>query len=289
MATSQAKRKAAGAGRWFPGSKVQLGADVARYVADAEAALGDKLAVLSAGPLVGVVAPHAGFQYSGPVAGYSFAALKANAAAHGAPDLVVVIGFAHRGTFGGVALMDGESFETPLGVSPLDVGAAQAMCRGKTIRMAWAPHNGEHSAENEIPFVQHVFPGIPLVVAILGDHDPATLNALVDALVELRSAGKRFYVVASSDMLHDANWNLVSATDAETLAIAETLDDAAVLARWSYDRQVFCGIGPVVALMRLARRCGASRGMVLRYRNSGDDHPESRGDWVVGYGAVAFL
>ena len=135
---------------------------------------------------------------------------------------------------------------------------------------------------------------------LLGDHEDTTLDQLVDALVELRSSGLKFCVVASSDMLHDPDYDYVARyfvcidhfqvtnTDRATLALIEKNDFNAISKAWSYEKQILCGVGPVLTLMRFANRVSAS-GHVLHYCNCGDVFPESKGDWVVGYGAVAFV
>jgi len=81
----------------------------------------------------------------------------------------------------------------------------------------------------------------------------------------------------------------VTRTDKATLKIVESMDDKKLLQGWSYDRQIFCGMAPVTVTMRFAAGQECRSGTVLHYENSGDKHPESRGQWVVGYGAVVFL
>jgi hypothetical protein len=274
-------RTAAGSGRWFPGTARELDAAVRRFL--------DEAAVAPVtGRIVAAISPHAGYEYSGRVAGHTFRALRDNAATAGAPQTLVVLGFSHRGAFPGVALMDGDAIATPIGEAALDkASAAFLAARSRRIELAYPPHRGEHSAENQIPFAQRALPGVPLVVAILGDHAPDTVRDLTDALAAL-AATRRVTVVASTDLLHDPDYDRVARTDRRTLALIAALDAQGLAARWSYEEQVCCGIGPVRVAMEFARRMGCRAGATLLYRNSGDDHPESRGNWVVGYGAVVF-
>ena len=274
-------RVARGAGRWFPGNPSQLRAMVSEYL---EAATVPAVT----GRIVAAFAPHAGYVYSGKVAGYTFRALRDNATETNAPDTVVVLGFSHQGGFDGLALMDGDAIETPLGRTDLDTDAGRFLAQqSPLIRFHYAPHGREHSAENEVPFVQATLPGAKLVVAILGDHENATLDATVTALGALAKT-RKVLLVASSDMLHDPDYERVTRTDQATLEKVKALDHAAVLKSWSYDCQTLCGIGPVLVAMRFAQAQGCTAGTVLHYRNCGDDFPESRGQWVVGYGAVVF-
>jgi hypothetical protein len=200
----------------------------------------------------------------------------------------VILGFSHGGGFSGTALLDGQAIQTPLGRAPLDLAASSLLAEGAgTVRFDYGPHRGEHSAENQIPFAQVALPDTALVVGLIGDHEPETVNQLTDALQQLASR-KRIAVVASSDMLHHPDYELVSATDSKTLRMIEKMDVDSLRREWSYKNQILCGLSPVSAGIEWARASGASQGKVLRYRNSGDDYPESRGSWVVGYCSVIF-
>ena len=283
MKTSDHKvRKTQGDGRWFPADGKVLAAKVAEYIEKAE------IPVLK-GRLIGVIAPHAGYEYSGKVAGYSFAALKKAAEGGNRPDTVVVLGFSHRAGFHGISLMDGDAVRTPMGDVAIDMEAVRFLVgRDKSIVADYSLFGAEHSAENEIPFVQAALPGVKIVVGLIGDHDTATLETVVAALGAL-SKEKKIVVVASSDMLHDPNYDLVARTDKATLEKVAALDYKGVAKSWSFTNQVFCGIMPVLTVMKFAEQQGCRTATVLHYRNSGDDFPESRGNWVVGYGSVAFV
>jgi AmmeMemoRadiSam system protein B len=274
-------RTALGAGRWFPASRAELSGSIQEYLSEA-------FVPEMEGAVVAAIAPHAGYIYSGQVAGYTYRAIQESCAAHGAPETVVVLGFSHKGEGQGVALMDGTTFVTPLGESPLDKEAATFLIAADPrIAPDYRPHMGEHSLENQIPFIQTVLPSASLVLALIAARDSATLEALAKALNKL-AAKKKILVIASSDMLHDPSYERVRKTDQATLRRVAAMDITGVMHDWDYSQQIFCGIGPVFTAMRYAQLRGVAKGTALRYRNSGDDFPESRGQWVVGYGAVAF-
>ena len=274
-------RQAHGSGRWFPGNRRELKTMVESYMENAQPESVE-------GRIVAAIAPHAGYIYSGKVAGFTFRAIKDNARRVGPPETVVVLGFSHSGGFPGVALMDGDFIETPMGKAALDTEAAEILAAASPrIFFNYGPHRGEHSAENEIPFVQAALPDTKMVVALMGDHDPETLDALAGALDAL-SGKKRLLVVASTDMLHDPSYDLVTKTDEKTLLKLQAMDYEGLEKTWGYDKQILCGIGPVLTVIKFARAQGAKKGSVLYYRNSGDDFPEGRGRWVVGYGSVVF-
>lgn len=270
-----------GAGHWFPGRKDDLASMVGGFM--------DKASVPPVnGRIVAALSPHAGYVYSGPVAGYTFRALRDNALSNTPPDTVVIVGFTHRQRFDGVALLDGRHVSTPLGTTPIDMDSSEIL-RNSSQRIFFnqSPHTNEWSAENEIPFVQAALPKSKLVVGLIGDHDARTIRELADALNSLADK-TNIVVISSTDMLHDADYQLVTDTDKATLKKVAAVDVAGVSKDWNPGKQTFCGIGPVLTAMRFATLRGCKSGTVLHYRNTGDDYPESRGQWVVGYGAVVF-
>ena len=281
MGGEKTVHSAVGSGRWFSGNPERLRAEVAGYIDDAEPPAVE-------GRIVAGIAPHAGYMYSGKIAGYTFRAMRDNAAAGRAPETVVILGFSHSRGFRGVAILEGGAFATPLGEARLDVAAARILSEaGPALRFNDLPHRGEHSAENEVPFVQHALPEAGIVLALAGDHEPRTVNGLVKALGDLAER-KDTVVVASTDMLHDADHDLVTRTDSDTLEKVAAMQHAEFEKTRDYSNQIFCGIVPVLAAMRFAESRGCKEGTVLHYRNSGDDFPESRGSWVVGYGSAVF-
>lgn len=274
-------RSALGAGRWFPADRLELETAL-------QTCFEDSIVPPIKGRVVAIISPHAGYQYSGPVAATAYKAVQENIESFHAPDVAIVLGFGHRGSFRGIALMDGTSFATPLGQTPLDSEAAAFLVSADPrITVDYRPHIGEHSAENQIPFLQTVLPKTPLVIALIGSHDAALIDALAAALQKL-SRKKSLLVVASSDMLHDPNYELVRKIDQATLKKVTAMDTTGILKSWNYTQQVFCGIAPVITAMKYAQQQGCLKATLLRYRNSGDQFPESRGQWVVGYGAIAF-
>ncbi|MEI8140469.1 MAG: AmmeMemoRadiSam system protein B [bacterium] len=280
-AKNQLTRPALGAGKWFPGTTTQLKQTIAEQFENA-------FIPEVKNPIVAVIAPHAGYVYSGPTAAYTYRAIQENNLIHGAPDTVVILGFSHREQNQGVAIMDGDTFSTPLGATPLDKDCASLLVKADSrIKFDYRPHMGEHSLENQVPFIQTVMPAASLVMAMIGPRDMDLLDALATALKKL-AVKKKILVVASSDMLHDPSYERVRKTDQATLRKVIGMDIQGIMHDWDFSHQIFCGIGPVVTAMSYAQQQGCKKATLLRYRNSGDDFPESRGEWVVGYGAIAF-
>lgn len=280
--TEKVIREAHGSGHWFPSGKKQLDSMVGGFIDEAKVPA-------APGRIVAAISPHAGFVFSGRTAGYTFRAIRNQAEAGDKPETVVVVGFTHGVSYNGVALMDGDTFRTPLGDTAIDMEAVGMMTNrgGSRVFVDYRPHGLEHSAENEIPFVQKALPDARLVVALIGDHDAKTMDGLVTAL-EFLAGKKKILVVASTDLLHNADYDLVTRTDKATLKKMEAMDVDGLAKTWSMSNQICCGIMPVLSAIKYAKGQGCKQGTMLFYRNNGDDDPSSRGNWVVGYGSVIF-
>lgn len=279
---TQAIHQAQGSGRWFDADGTHLRREIIQYLAAADVRLPEQARVIAA------VAPHAGYLYSGAIAGHAYSALEQHAVRCGAPDVAVVLGISHSGMTGGVALLDGAALATPLGHAALSQECGDFLCRQEA-GFYWDAqvHVGEHSVENQVPFLQVALPETPLVLGLVGTHDVVARTRVSEALSAL-ACTKRVLVIASSDMLHDPSEERVRTTDERTCGMLSAMDSDGLLQSWSYTHQVLCGIAPTAMAMEYARAQGVTCGQVLAYGTSADVSPECRGQWVVGYGAVVF-
>ncbi len=269
-----------GDGRWFPESAGELRKLTSGLLAAAE------VTVEEGNEIVAAMAPHAGYAYSGAVAAHTYRALQECARAGQCPETVVILGFSHREAFPGVAWLDAKEIRTPVGTLPVDRALlTQLVGMDGGSYTDPEPHFGEHSAENQLPLLQVALPGVPVVLGIMGSHDASFCSGLARDLAEM-ATNQRLCVIASTDLLHDPDYEKVVDSDRNTLQMMEKLDFEGLNKAWSYKRQVCCGIGPVLTVIRIAMLLGCRRGRCLRYCNSGDIDPSGRGQWVVGYGAV---
>jgi AmmeMemoRadiSam system protein B len=218
-----------------------------------------------------VITPHAGYVYSGPVAGHAFAALRGAAAKI---RRVVVIGPAHFVPIRGLALPTVAAFRTPLGDVPLDTGAIEAVLDLPQVQIADAPHQGEHALEVELPFLQAVLCDFALVPLVVGDATPEEVAQALDRLWD----GPETFLVISSDLSHYEPYGSAREHDAATAASIEALDEAALGPRDA------CGHLPIAGLLIEARQRGLGIHR-LDLRSSGDTAGPK--DAVVGYGAWA--
>ena len=272
-------RQPAVAGTFYPADAKELASMIDGFLA--------KAAPPPLENVVALVAPHAGYQYSGPVAAYSYALLKGRKF-----DRVVVIAPSHYEAFDYLSVYDGAAYATPFGQVPVDQAFAAKLAKmSPSIKLSGAghtvsPNRMEHSIEVQLPFLQRVIGQFELVPIIMGDQSYDACRALGVALAKL-VAGTNTLIVASSDLSHYHTYDDAESIDHKTLkAIGEY--DYLDLSR-NLDLRVWeaCGGGPIVAAMIAAERLGANQAKVLHYANTGDvtgDHSR-----VVGYGAVALV
>ena len=269
-------RAAAVAGSWYPGTADGIREEVDRYLAPVPAAS-------SAGRLVGLIAPHAGLRYSGPVAAHAYARLRGRT-----PLTAVLVGPSHRMAFDGVAVFARGSFETPLGRIPIaeDV-AGRILAGGGNVFADERPHRHEHSLEMHLPFLQRVAPGARIVPMLMGSQLREEVDGLAQTLAEVAGAGD-VVLLASSDLSHYHPAPEANRLDALVIREVEAFRADGLMALLEGAHGHACGGGPMVAVMKAARDAGASAAEILHYADSGDagERDKSR---VVGYLAAALV
>jgi hypothetical protein len=228
------------------------------------------------GDIVALIVPHAGLVYSGSVAAYAYKAVVGRAY-----DVVVLVGPSHHVGFEGVAIQRAGSFETPLGLVPISEVDAEAIAAASpAVHDRPAAHAREHSLEMQLPFLQRVLPGTPIVPLVMGHQTPASVNRLADALVEALSM-RRVLLVASSDLSHFHDAPRAARLDAVVVNAINRFDPETLARALGLFPDHACGGGPIVAVMRAARDLGAADARVTKYADSGDVSGDKAS--VVGY------
>jgi AmmeMemoRadiSam system protein B len=258
-----ATRQPAVAGTFYPDNPGLLRAQVEKLLAAARPAEVTPKAL---------IAPHAGYIYSGPIAASAYATLAPRA---NEITRVVLLGPSHFVPFGGLALPAAGAFATPLGDIELDRAALALLAGHPAVRVLDAAHAREHSLEVQLPFLQVALPAFKLVPLAVGHATPEQVAGVLDALW----GGPETLVVVSSDLSHYRSYEAAAVIDAETAHAIEHLDERPL------DGEHACGCHPIAGLLHLARRRGL-RVVALDRRNSGDTAGDRRR--VVGYGAWAF-
>jgi AmmeMemoRadiSam system protein B len=258
-------RPAAVAGSFYPGEPSILASEVASYLAQAR---GSQAA---ARPPKAIIAPHAGYMYSGPIAASVYARLEP---LRGRVRRVVLAGPAHRVYVDGIALTAARAFDSPLGAVRIDVAAVDQLRKLPFAEVSDRAHAMEHSLEVHVPFLQSVLGDFELVPIVVGDASPSEMAQVLDLLW----GGDETLIVVSSDLSHYLPYEAARVRDRDTAQAIMRMEARLV-------PEEACGCGPINGLLRTAR----SRGLVpeqIDLRNSGDTAGDrSR---VVGYGAFAF-
>jgi MEMO1 family protein len=277
--TQDKVRPAANAGAFYPADPKELAGMIDSYLA--------KTRVPEVNGIVyGVVAPHAGYVYSGPVAAYSYSLLKNKKYTR-----VIVISPSHVAAFQGSAVYDGKAYATPLGEIEVD----QPFCKKlseqkKSIRLSAEGHETryqgrmEHALEVQLPFLQRVLGKFKLVPVVMGDQSYENCRDLGRALAQL--CDDQTIMIASSDLSHFHGYDEAKQLDSKVLRAIEDWDYFNLCRNLRMDRWEACGGGPITAVMIAAEQLGANTAKVIKYANSGDV-PAGEKDRVVGYGSVA--
>ena len=255
-------RPTAVAGVFYPGETNILERDVRAMLAAAHTG---KLTPKA------LIAPHAGYVYSGAIAASAYASLK-NVAAK--IRRVVLLGPTHRVAVRGLALPGADAFATPLGVVQVDLAAAQAIAHLPQVTTSMAAHAQEHSLEVQLPFLQAVLPDFKLLPLAVGMATPQEVAEVLEALW----GDDETLIVVSSDLSHYLPYDIAKKVD--------TASTQSILAlEHSISHEQACGATPINGLALAARRHHLTPHL-LDLRNSGDTAGPR--DGVVGYAAFAF-
>lgn len=246
------------------------------------------------GKLIGLVVPHAGWVYSGPIAAHSYAALYED----GYPETFIIMGPNHTGLGSFVATTD-ITFETPLGDIEVDKDLMKEML-GTIIDNDFEAHSEEHSIEVQLPFLQypgHEFKFVPITIAI---HDIKTAHDIANAIVNaVKRTGRDVVIIASTDFTHAGFMYRDSPPDGYTPGEYATRKDRAVIDKIkAYDaegvinivrdyRITMCGPGCVASMLLATKQLGGRTVEFLKYATSQDIKKEKYADLAVGYGAFA--
>jgi AmmeMemoRadiSam system protein B/AmmeMemoRadiSam system protein A len=261
------------AGTWYPGTAEELGKMITAYLKQA------RLKVR--GEVFGLIAPHAGYIYSGPVAAFAYKQVEGRQF-----DNVIVIGPSHRHGFYGASVDMTAGRRTPFGTIDFDVELAKKIiAENKNITYEPAAHAAEHSVEIQMPFLQSVLEQFKAVEIVMGTQDYKTCEMLSQAITKA-TKGRKILIVASSDLSHYHSQKKAEELDNVVVEAVAKYDPELLYNRFETDSCEACGAGPIITAMLAAREMGATRSKPLYYATSGDitgDHSQ-----VVGYMAAAF-
>jgi AmmeMemoRadiSam system protein B len=261
-------REPAVAGRFYPANAERLRADIESYLSSCKKTRA-----------IACMVPHAGYMYSGQVAGAVFSRLEI-------PASCIVLGPNHTGRGHPLAIMKEGSWRTPLGEIPIDSELAKTLIEEfSALSEDSAAHRSEHSIEVEVPFLQVCRPGVKFVPITIGTGQLVLLEQLGQALAEvLKKSKDRPLIVASSDMNHYEDDATTRVKDRKAIDKILALDAAGLYQTVMNESISMCGFGPAVAMLTAARCLDAQKAELAQYATSADvsgDHKVA-----VGYAGI---
>jgi AmmeMemoRadiSam system protein B/AmmeMemoRadiSam system protein A len=257
------------AGTWYPGNPEDLRDQINLFLQDVH--------VPVHGEIYGLISPHAGYMYSGPVAAFSYKTIEGQHF-----DNIIVIGPSHHHGFSGISVDTAAGRTTPLGTVDFDIDLARRIIT-QDKRIGYEPdaHAEEHSVEIQIPFLQVVQKEMHLVEIIMGSQDLETCELLSKALAHV-CKNKKVLLIASTDLSHFHSQDKAESLDNRVVEAVARFDPDLLFNRLRTDSCEACGGGPIVAVMMATKALGATHTKPLRYATSGTISGDySRG--VVGY------
>ena len=262
-------RQPAVAGRFYPQDPERLREDVESYLGStAEAA-----------PAIACIVPHAGYMYSGHVAGAVFSRIAV-------PRRIILMCPNHTGMGHPLSIMSEGAWQTPLGPAPIDSELAETLKQSLPLLIEdAAAHRAEHAAEVELPFLEVRHPGFSFVPIALGTANFEPLAALGEAIAEVvRAQDEPVLIIASSDMNHYEDDAVTRIKDQKAIEPILRLDPRGLYDTVRNEDISMCGYGPAVAMITAARLIGANHAELIRYATSGDISGDR--ETVVGYAGV---
>jgi AmmeMemoRadiSam system protein B len=265
-------RRSVIAGSWYPGTASALSSTIDDYMAVVDEGPVD-------GELKGLISPHAGYSYSGPVAAYAYKQLEGKNY-----PTVAIISPVHQ-YYGGRYLVTSKGYyETPFGLAEVDADLVGEL--DHEVGLDFLREDSEHSLEIQLPFLQHMLGEFKLLPVMMGDQRLEACRELSAGLVKVLPEG--VLLVASSDLAHLNNYQEVIAHDRFVQNYVSDFDAEGLAASLAKNESQACGGGPIVSVMLAAKELGADKAKVLKYMNSGDvTGIKTPGNYTVGYLAGA--
>jgi AmmeMemoRadiSam system protein B len=278
-------RPPAFAGSWYAGTHESLKKQI-EEVFTHKLGPGSLPTVMKDGPrnIVGLVSPHAGYMYSGPVAAHGYYQL----AKDGKPDVLVIFSPNHTGRGSALAAMREGVWRTPLDDLEIDTATADEILQASSIiDVDEVAHTYEHSIELQLPFLQYMYGSDFKFVPITFMMQDLESSREVGKATAKALSGKNALVIASTDMSHYEPQERAEKKDKMALEAAVKLDEEQYYSIIESQAVSSCGYGPTIAAITASKKLGAKKAKLLCYRTSGD----ITGDYsqVVGYASIAFM
>jgi len=263
-------REAIHAGTWYDGTEKALRARLSKWITARSADDGETA--------LGIVAPHAGYMYSGEVAASVYNIIKI-------PKTVLILNPNHRGIGAPLALYPNGNWETPLGNVPIDSELNSLLLKNCPVTEDDKAHTYEHSGELQVPFLKFRRNDVSICAISISADEVETMQELGKGIaVSLKQFPRDALIVASSDLTHYEPQDAAEKKDKQAIAKIEALDPDGLWETVLRERITMCGVAPVSAMLFAAKELGAKSARLIKYRTSGDVTGDY--DQVVGYGSL---
>jgi len=272
-------RMPAVAGSFYPADPENLQELILSYLKSAGPLSGE----FNDNKIIGIISPHAGYIYSGPVAAYGY-----NYLAKTDLERFVVIAPSHHRRFNGVSVIPKGLYKTPLGDVEIDKDLGEKLQKKDYFGYVEEVHEVEHSLEVQIPFLQMVKPEAKIVPLVIGTVDLDICRIIGEIIAEeIKLSGKDYGVIISTDLSHYHSYREAVKMDNEFINALEFFDEKSVKEIIAAGKCEACGEGAVFAGITLCRKLGAKKIKKIQYANSGDTAGSK--DQVVGYLSALIL
>lgn len=262
------------AGMWYPSNKTSLSSALDSYL---NAARVEPIE----GGIKAIIVPHAGLEYSGPVAAYAYKAVQGKKY-----TIVIILGFCHRKSFDGISVYKEGYFQTPLG--PLEVDsqlASEIISRNEKIIFNPEAFKEENSIELELPFIKKVLPDSKIVPIAFGSSDYSYCEMISEVLADIMGKRNDILLIVSTDMSHYHPYDEARRIDSGSIELLKNFAGKEIYQRSIGGEQLFCGYMPVSSTLLACNKSGIDGITILKYANSGDITGDKRR--VVGYVSAA--
>lgn len=272
---SQGIREAVFAGLFYDANPEALSRQIENYLQSA------KTSEAFSGKILGLIAPHAGYVYSGRVAASAYSLIRGKDY-----NSVIIIGPSHRFPFRGCSIYSRGGYKTPLGVAQIDEALAAKLSKASGFGYIPQAHEQEHSVEVQVPFIQKTLPQAKIVPIIMGIPTKKTISTLASALSKIIEA-ESILIVASTDLSHFYSKKKANDIDAKTISLIQSFKTQTLIRKAERGENIMCGGGPVASLLLYVQEKEKAKVNVLHYADS--SAVGSGEDRVVGYlAAVVF-
>ena len=264
------QRTPAVAGKFYPNNSVELENQIACHLGDLSK---------NKRKAIGVVSPHAGFIYSGDVAGAVYSRIEI-------PETIILLGPNHTGRGENISVMTKGTWSMPMGDIDIDEELANLLCKETPIaKPNLTAHQFEHSLETQLPFLQYLKKNFSIVPICLKKIDYSLCKKLSEGIVKaLEQTEKSVLIVASSDMTHFESHKLAEEQDKKAIAKIESRDALGLYETVRQEQISMCGVNPVTVMLLCCEKLGAQKAELIEYKTSGEVNGDK--NRVVGYAGV---